>query len=170
LGTSWEGKGGPQVLTVLDKLVEAGLAVELHVVGRYPEKLRHPLVVCHGFLRKDVAEERGRLLDIYRQSHLLVLPTRKDTTPSGLAEAAALGVPAITTPVGGIPGMFGEDEIVLLPFSSFQEEAPGVILNLLENGRLAKMAELARRRFETTLNWDVIAGKIVGELAPALDR
>jgi hypothetical protein len=32
------------------------------------------------------------------------------------------------------------------------------------------MAERVRRRFETTLNWDVIARKIVNELAVALEQ
>jgi glycosyltransferase involved in cell wall biosynthesis len=119
-------------------------------------------------LHKDVPEERERLFQLYRQSHLLILPTRKDFTPSGLAEAAALGVPAITTPVGGIPGMFAGDEVVLLPFARYREEAPAVIKNLLESGRLAVMAQKTRQRFETVLNWDVIAEKMVAELAVAL--
>lgn len=170
VGTSWEGKGGPEVLRVVDRLVEMGLAVEINLVGHIPENLAHPNVVSHGFLHKDVPEERERLFELYRQSHLLLLPTRKDTTPSGLAEAAAFGIPPITTPVGGIPGMFAGDEVVLLPFSRYQKEAPAVIASLLENGRLPKMAERARRRFETTLNWDVSAQKIVTELAAALKK
>jgi glycosyltransferase involved in cell wall biosynthesis len=168
LGTTWEGKGGPEALSVLDSLLEMGVEVELGMVGRIPENLAHPNVFCYGFLRKDVAEERARLLELYRQSHLLLLPTRKDSTPSGLSEAAALGVPAVTTPVGGIPGMFGADEVVLLPFDRYREEAPVAIMDLLENGRLPKMAEKVRQRFETALNWDVIAKNMVADLAVAL--
>jgi glycosyltransferase involved in cell wall biosynthesis len=168
VGTTWEGKGGPEAVAVLDSLLEMGLEVELNLAGRIPENLGHPQVVCHGFLHKDVPEERERLFQLYRQSHLLILPTRKDFTPSGLAEAAALGVPAITTPVGGIPGMFAGDEVVLLPFARYREEAPAVIKNLLESGRLAVMAQKTRQRFETVLNWDVIAEKMVAELAVAL--
>jgi glycosyltransferase involved in cell wall biosynthesis len=168
LGTTWEGKGGPEALSVLDSLLEMGVEVELGMVGRIPENLAHPNVFCYGFLRKDVAEERARLLELYRQSHLLLLPTRKDSTPSGLSEAAALGVPAVTTPVGGIPGMFGADEVVLLPFDRYREEAPVAIMDLLENGRLPEMAEKVRQRFETALNWDVIAKNMVADLAVAL--
>jgi glycosyltransferase involved in cell wall biosynthesis len=168
LGTTWEGKGGPEALVVLDRLVEMGLAVELDMVGRIPEMPARPNLYCHGFLRKDVAEERERLLELYRQSHLLLLPTRKDSTPSGLAEAAALGVPAITTPVGGIPGMFNTDEVVLLPFGQYREKAPAAIMALLENGRLPEMAAKVRRRFETSLNWDVIANKMTADLAAAI--
>lgn len=168
VGSSWERKGGSVALAVLDRLVEMGLTVELNVVGRYPDGLPHPHVVNHGFLHKDVSEERNRLLDLYQQSHLLLLPTRRDFTPSGLAEAAAFGVPAITTPVGGIPGMFAGDDVVLVPFARYEEEAPAAIMNLMENGRLTQMAERARHRFESVLNWDVIAKKIVSELDVAL--
>lgn len=168
MGTTWEGKGGPDALYVLDRLVEQGIEVEMNMVGRHPDNLSHPNVVCHGFLRKDVTEEKEQLLELYRQSHLLLLPTRKDSTPSGLAEAAAFNVPAVTTPVGGIPGMFDTDQVVLLPIAGYREEAPAAIINLLENGRLEKMAATVRHRFETALNWDVIAGKIVTKLAASL--
>lgn len=168
VSTSWEGKGGEIALDVLDRLRERGLEVELNLVGRLPPNLEHPHAVCHGFLNKEISEEKARLLDLYRQSHLLLLPTRRDFVPCGLAEAAALGVPAITTPVGGIPGMFAKDEVVLVPFSDYQEAAPKLVVDLLENGRLPLMAEKVRRRFETTLNWDVIAEKIVEKLNMAL--
>jgi glycosyltransferase involved in cell wall biosynthesis len=117
-----------------------------------------------------VAEERERLLSLYQQSHLLLLPTRKDTTPSGLSEAAAFGIPAVTTPVGGIPGMFAGDEVLLIPFNRYREEAPAAIMALLENGRLSQMSQKARHRFETALNWDTIAQKIVSDLAAALKK
>ncbi len=168
LGTNWVRKGGPEALSVLDRLIEMGLVVELHLIGRIPQQINHPQVICHGFLRKEVPEERERLVSLYRQSHLLLLPTRKDFTPSGLAEAAAFGVPAVTTPVGGIPGMFADDEVLLLPFERYRDDAPAAIMTLLENGRLTKMAQRVRRRFETTLNWDAIAKKIVTELAMTL--
>jgi glycosyltransferase involved in cell wall biosynthesis len=170
LGTTWEGKGGPEALAVLDTLARMGTAVELHLVGRIPDNLDHPNVYVYGFLRKEVAEERERLMALYRQSHLLLLPTRKDSTPSGLSEAAAFGVPAVTTTVGGIPGMFNEGEAVLLPFGRYREEAPAAIMDLVENGRLPVMADKVRRRFETALNWDVISKRIVSDLSAALGK
>jgi hypothetical protein len=41
-------------------------------------------------------------------------------------------------------------------------------MTLLENGRLPEMAEKVRQRFETALNWDVIAKNMVADLAVAL--
>jgi hypothetical protein len=60
--------------------------------------------------------------------------------------------------------------VVLVPFEHYQEAAVKAIMALLEDGRLLTMAERVRRRFETTLNWDVIARKIVNELAVALEQ
>lgn len=167
VGSSWEIKGGEIALGVLDRLHEMGVAVELNLVGRHPQNLQHLHAVCHGFLNKDNREERERLLALYRKSHLLLLPTRRDYTPCGLAEAAAFGVPAIATPVGGIPGMFEKDEIVLAPLAEFKERVPDVIVGMLENGRLSRMAGKVRGRFETTLNWDVIAEQMVAKLKMA---
>jgi glycosyltransferase involved in cell wall biosynthesis len=170
LGTDWNRKNGDRALSVFVNLVEQGLAVELHLIGDVPEAVSRAGVFCHGFLRKDVAAEQERLLQVYEASHLMLLPTEKDFTPSALAEAAAFGIPAVTTPVGGLPEMFEEDEVVLVPFEHYQEAAVKAIMALLEDGRLLTMAERVRRRFETTLNWDVIARKIVNELAVALEQ
>ncbi len=136
---------------------------ELHVVGCVPPR-RHPRMVIHGFLRKDVPEEAERLIRLYRQSHLFVFPTRGDLSPGVLAEAAATSLPAITTRVGGIPEMFEGDEIVLLDPSRFREEAVATIPGLLREGHLDSLGRRARRRFETHLNLDMIASRIVTEL------
>jgi glycosyltransferase involved in cell wall biosynthesis len=169
VGTKWQLKGGPDCLEVLSGLQQLGLEVELHLVGQAPSNLREQNVIYHGYLRKDVEAEHQRLMDLYSQSHLLLYPTRGDFTPSVLAEAAALGVPAVTTPVGGISGMFRPNEMLLLDRSAFGSRAPRVILKLLESGSLSEMAKRVRRRYETHLNWDAIAEKILGELEDALD-
>ncbi|MAG58836.1 MAG: hypothetical protein CMJ83_21310 [Planctomycetes bacterium] len=44
-----------------------------------------------------------RLPDLYRAADLLVLPTRGDNLPVAVLEAAASGLPAVGTRVGGVP-------------------------------------------------------------------
>ncbi|MCI0396975.1 MAG: glycosyltransferase family 4 protein [Chloroflexi bacterium] len=170
VGTGWAGKGGEDCLAVLDALHRAGVEAELSLAGRVPSGLARPHVVYHGFLHKDVPEEQQRLLALYREAHLFLLPTRKDFTPCGLAEAAAMGLPAVTTLVGGIPGMFAADEVVLLDIAHYREQAPAAINQLLQDGRLEEMAGKVRHRFESTLNWDTIAAIIISELERALKR
>src|SRR5690606_30275006 len=44
-----------------------------------------------------------RLFDIYRSSHVLVLPSRSEGTPRVLVEARAMGCPVVASNAGGIP-------------------------------------------------------------------
>ncbi len=166
VGVDWPRKGGDDCLAVLDGLRDAGIDAELHVVGYAPPK-QHPRMIVHGFLRKDVPEEAERLVRLFQQLHLFLFPTKADLSPAVLAEAAATGLPSVSTWVGGVAELFDEGEIVLLDPARFREEAIAAILKLLKDGRLESMRHRVRRRFETHLNWDTIAAKIVKELEQA---
>ena len=58
--------------------------------------------------------ERDRLL---RESDVFALPSRAEGVPMALLEAMAHGLPAITSPVGGIPDVFrnGFDGLMVTP-------------------------------------------------------
>ena len=81
-----------------------------------------------------------------------------------MAEAAAAGLPSMATSVGGVRGLFEDGEAIFLDSNRFVAEAIPAILELVRNGRLNEMGRRARRRFETHLNWDTIAARIVKEL------
>lgn len=168
VGGSWERKGGADCVAVADALVAAGMPVELHMVGRKPEEVRRPYLRFYGYLRKEVAADFQQLLDLYQTCHFLILPTQGDLGPVGLADAAAMGLPPVTTNVGGIPDFFPDSEAVILPLEKFRTAAPGAIQEILANGALATMRRRMRRRYEEDLNWAAVAGKIVHKLEQVL--
>jgi len=51
-----------------------------------------------------------QLYDYYRQANVLVLPSYGEGFPYAIIEAMCAGLPIITTPVGGIPGIFKDGE------------------------------------------------------------
>ncbi len=168
VGSDWWRKGGDDALYVLDALREAGIETKLHVVGHVPPGVVHPDMITYGFLRKTVPAEREKLIDLYCQSHLFLFPSHADMSCLTLAETAAMGLPAVTTQVGGIPELFAGDDVLLLKLECFRAEAPAAILDMLRGNRFHDLSEKARRRFETHLNWDVIATRIIRELETCL--
>jgi glycosyltransferase involved in cell wall biosynthesis len=51
-----------------------------------------------------------QLYDYYRRANVLVLPSYGEGFPYAIIEAMCAGLPVITTPVGGIPGIFKDGE------------------------------------------------------------
>ena len=59
-------------------------------------------------------KEPNQLYDYYRRANVLVLPSYGEGFPYAIIEAMSAGLPIITTPVGGIPGIFKDGEHGLL--------------------------------------------------------
>ena len=168
VGSKWNRKGGADCLAVADALVAAGVPVELHMVGRKPKEVVRPFLTFYGYLRKGVNEEFRQLLDLYQTCHFLILPSQGDLGPVGLADAAAMGLPAVTTAVGGIPGFFPNGEVIMLPPDQFRTAAPLAIQRAIDSGKIWAMRQQVRQRFEEALNWAAVADKIMHKLENAL--
>jgi len=164
VGVDWKRKGGDICLSVTKELNRHGIPTELHVVGCNPP-ISSPLMKIYGFLRKSDPKENQKLHSAYRNCHLFLFPSCADLTPCSLAEAAAFGLPSVTTRVGGIPEMFPNGEAILLSPEEFEQKAPETISTLIKSGELGEMRQKARHRFETHLNWDTIAKKILQDLS-----
>ncbi len=65
-----------------------------------------PNVVVHA----DLPPNSDRLIDLYNRADVFVLPTRADTYSMVALEAMAMGLPVVTTNVGGIPDIVVEGE------------------------------------------------------------
>lgn len=93
VGGDFARKGGPLLLSCM----RDGLAArcELHVVTTQPVPPAPNVRVHHGLGPND-----PRLLDLYRQADVFVLPTYADCLAVVLAEAMAAGLPVVTTAVG----------------------------------------------------------------------
>ncbi len=103
---------------------------------------------------------RGEALELLKQAHALILPTREDNCPMILLEAMALGVPAAASRVGGIPELIRHGETGLLfdanDVSGLRESMDRLLVRreeALQMGALAR--DEARRRFDP----DVVADR-----------
>ncbi|MGH2514138.1 MAG: glycosyltransferase family 4 protein, partial [Ktedonobacterales bacterium] len=106
VGGDFQRKGGD---LLLDWFLERGHETcELHLVTRTPPE---PLPRVPGLhLYTGLETNDGRLVQLYEQCHVFVLPTLADCFGVASIEAMATGLPVITTAVGGVPEIVDDGE------------------------------------------------------------
>jgi len=109
VGVDWQRKGGAVALAIAERLVAQGIEAELHLVGCDPPGDTPDYVKRHGFIDTATAAGRDRMAALFQTSHFLLYPTRADACGIVLSEAAAFGVPALASNVGGIASVLKSD-------------------------------------------------------------
>jgi glycosyltransferase involved in cell wall biosynthesis len=160
VGSSWERKGGAMALAAFEGLRRTGRAVRLDLAGDVPLNLRLPPGAMRaGYLDKTRPREAARLLRLFREAHLFVLPTRADCTPMVLAEANAHGTPVLVTDTGGVASLVEEGRNGwMLPPGARPEDWAAAIREMTADRKVH--AALCRSSFDhavKTLCWDAWA-------------
>jgi len=173
VGVHWERKGGELARDALIDLLERGYDAQLTVVGCDPPRGgEHPRLRVIPFLNKQVEEDRRRLHSIWREADVFLLPTRAEAAGVVFCEAAAYGVPVVSTRTGGVSSLVLEGETgYLLPPEGGGSDYADVIARLVTDPEAyRRMSRNALREYEQRLSWDAW-GRRVGELLPrALQR
>jgi glycosyltransferase involved in cell wall biosynthesis len=110
------------------------------------------------FVHSNVDANSSMLLELYRHADVFVLPTRADFAPTNsICEAMAMGLPVVSTAVGGIDeNVIDGENGFIVPVNN--EESLSERLKILKNnrdlrlqfGRNARM--LAQSRFDLAVN------------------
>ncbi|HET7729815.1 MAG TPA: glycosyltransferase family 4 protein [Usitatibacter sp.] len=115
--------------------------------------------------------EKARLI---AQASLLVLPSHAEALPMALLEAGAAGLPAVATPVGGIPSVVRQGETgLLVPPRSVAPLAAALIALLSDPARSRALGEAARLHVEANFSSKRIVPRIEAvwrRCAPAQER
>jgi glycosyltransferase involved in cell wall biosynthesis len=167
LGRDWRRKGGDTALQVATLLHDAGLPVELTVVGSRPPgpAALPPWVRTIGVVNKRTPQGIALLQHLLATSHFLLVPTHADCAPAAVREACAFGLPCLTSDVGGLPTLVRNGRNgYTFPFDAPPEAYADAIAEAYGDGR--RYQELARGawgEYQARLNWDV-AGREVKRL------
>jgi glycosyltransferase involved in cell wall biosynthesis len=163
IGRDWPRKGGDIVLKACRSAVAQGVPLHLDIVGldSVPEPLP-AYATNHGLLRKNDPVQRTRLELLLMQAHLMFVPSRAEAYGMTFCEAAAYGVPSLTSDVGGIPTIVQENVTgYSLPASSPPEAYADVIATCVaDRERYIALAKAARRHYDEALNWDVFGDRL----------
>ncbi|MCB0687115.1 MAG: glycosyltransferase family 4 protein [Saprospiraceae bacterium] len=93
---------------------------------------------------------------------IFVHPSHIDNSPNSLCEAMMLGIPIVSTNVGGIPSMIKEDEEGLLVQDGDPYAMAGAILSLIKDeNRSVELAGRARKRAHQRHNRTEILSRVL---------
>ena len=164
MGVEWLRKGGDVAYAVAKQLNKSGLKTELTVVGCQPEiaEAIPEYVKPLGFIKKSTPEGKERLNQLILESHFLILPSIADCTPIVFPEANSLGVPCLSTKVGGIPSVVrdGENGKLFVPDAHISEYC-NYIQDLFSNySRYKELAYASFNAYESRLNWRSAGEKV----------
>ncbi|MEM1447352.1 MAG: glycosyltransferase family 4 protein [Planctomycetota bacterium] len=173
IGVEWDRKGGQLTYDTMVELNNRGIDAEMVVVGAQPpEHCDHPNVTSHGFLNKQVPEQLATYESLWKTAAFFMLPSRGETFGAVFCEAAANGLPSVSTATGGVPDAVAHGESgLLLPLDAGPAEYADAMAALW-NDRLAyeKMVQTSRDRYENLLNWDAWADAVTELIVDAIEK
>lgn len=158
-------KGHPEAIDAWPEVLRAVPDARLLIVGEGP---------MEGDLRRQVAERglqhrvhfagvRRDIDEVLRGTFVALLPTYIEALPTALLEAAACGVPAIATRVGGVPEVVDDGVTGLLVELGDAAALPRAVVALLtDESRRAAMGRAARARAEARFDGDRWAHRLRG--------
>jgi glycosyltransferase involved in cell wall biosynthesis len=163
VGRDWKRKGGQIALDAFNLLVEkyGDSKFELTIVGCAPSKpVERPGLTVIPHIDKNKPGGLERIEGLYRNADIFLLPTQAECSAVAFCEAAAYGLPVVTTDTGGtativIDGITGS----LLPVESGPEQFAAKIDALWRDPNLVNMRAQARQRYDEMLNWNSWASK-----------
>ncbi|MDP4003041.1 glycosyltransferase family 4 protein [Methylobacterium sp. NEAU K] len=165
VGELREAKGLPYLLEALVKLRAEGRALRLLMVGSGPDadSLRS-MVSQLGLSGAAAFEPPQAIRAALAKGRILVVPSLAESLPYVVLEAAAASQPLVATSVGGIPEIFGQAAVDLVPsrdagalasaIRRVLDEAPEVLA-----ARVQGLSRSIRQRFSLErMGGDVISG------------
>jgi glycosyltransferase involved in cell wall biosynthesis len=112
-------------------------------------------IVLQGYVKRD------KLVQLYQNATLHVVPSHYEGLPTVLLEAMSCGLPVVATNVGGNSDVISSGKNGFLVPPKSPQELAKVILKLLDDDKLRKeIGKAARKTIEKSYTWDKIADNI----------
>ncbi len=164
IGREWERKGADLVLDACAKLAGNGVSLSLHVVGIDKAPVPLPAFAkSYGLLRKDNPSHAEIFRNLLEKSHFLFVPSRAENYGMVFCEAAAFGIPSVTSSVGGIPTIVknGETGICLGRNDPADRYASAILDVIRSASRYRDMATRCSRDYRTRLSWSNFGDRLM---------
>jgi glycosyltransferase involved in cell wall biosynthesis len=164
-------KGVDVLIAAIKELTQDGRSISATIVGDGPDRARFERAVAQqglGDKVKFVGTKPARAA--FALGRLLVVPSRAESLPYIVLEAAAAGVPMIATRVGGIPEIFGPDAGALVPPSDPSALARAIGQALQDRGARHSATLRLKARIRVAFSADAMTDAILAAYREALGR
>jgi glycosyltransferase involved in cell wall biosynthesis len=157
IGKNWDRKGGQFALDAFKILNDKGIRTQLTIVGTVPPEkpeVYSELLRVIPNLNKNLDSDFEIFNSVLEQSHIIVLPTRADCTPIVFSEAAAYGLPIITTNVGGVPSIVNHNENgIILDINDDASAYAEAVEKIISEKNYVDYCINSRDLYNEKLNW-----------------
>jgi glycosyltransferase involved in cell wall biosynthesis len=163
-------KGVDVLIEALSLLAAEGRSVSATIVGGGPEAAEfQALAHARGLTGVDFP---GALpaREAFAHGRLLVVPSRAESLPYIVLEAAAAGQPMLATDVGGIPEIFGPHSGRLLPPGDAAQLAAAIRTALADPAAARASAQALRERIRGEFSAEAMVAGVLAGYADAIGR
>jgi glycosyltransferase involved in cell wall biosynthesis len=156
-GVAWERKGVDIAIKCIEtlNLHDKGRKYNLTIIGLdKPDGRNFDNVTFVGRMNKNNEDEYSRMIEIYKNSDVFILPTKAECAGIVFAEAAMYGLPVFTHITGGVE-TYVKDRVTgrCLPLGSTGEDFAKAIMEMFDSNKYYEYSQNARKYYEETLNW-----------------
>lgn len=167
-------KGGDRVREAFRMLKPDFPELTWHILGGEPDFAweREPGTVYEGFLDPDAPGDLARMTSILTRAFLLLHPTREDTNPLVITEAASFGCPAISVNRFAIPELIrdGETGLLLDPEAGGDAIAAAIRELVDDRARYRTMRGAARDFALSEFSWEAVGERMAEPILRVVQR
>ena len=161
VGRQFERKGGDLLLAGFKTVRERVPGARLVIIGPEHLEVQQEGVEFVGFLEKDRADHRARLLDAYANADVFCLPTRFEPFGIVYLEAMYFGLPCVGTNAWAVPEMIADGVSGYTVPVGDVDALSDRLVRLLNDGALARrMGEAGRTRAEDHFTWRAVVERM----------
>ncbi len=162
-------KGIDVLIAAISELHRHGHPVTAMLVGSGPdENALRAQVQQLGLSRAITFRPAMPAREALALGRILVIPSRADSLPYVVLEAAAAARPMITTRVGGIPEIYGSLANTLVSAGNVPELADAIDHKLADPAGAAELAQALRARVSSSFSMDAMVEGVVASYRQAL--
>lgn len=160
-GVDWKRKGGDIAVETVRLLRGKGMDVHLLIVGIKELPIQYKdidYIEYYGFLNKNKPDDYKMYIQLYKQSHLFILPTKAECSAIVFSEAAAFGIPCYTFATGGTANYVINDyNGYAFPQGSSPQDFADKIYSDIKDGKMKNYHDNALILCKEKLSWEAWA-------------
>ena len=168
VGELRELKGIDVLIAAIRELAGQGRSVSATIVGDGPDRAMYEHEVAKQNLEQVHFVGVKPARSAFTLGRLLVVPSRAESLPYVVLEAAAVGLPMVATAVGGIPEIFGPDSGALVPPGDPAALARAITRAMQERGARHTATLRLKARVRVSFSLDAMTDAIIDAYRAAL--